>query len=160
MIDKSKALIDKTKAMIWLFAHHMARDGKSTKGTVHIVLQKGRFILCYKQNARCAHECWEKNKEYLRLSRKKLYLCSRKDKKIEDMETTTTIKVPVNVPKYYSIDLLKEQLTAYAQQLIAAAKPTAKAKRPYRHEALCGIFNSEATEDQLIEDYLQEKYKL
>lgn len=76
------------------------------------------------------------------------------------METTTTIKVPVNVPKYYSIDLLKEQLTAYAQQLIAAAKPTAKAKRPYRHEALCGIFNSEATEDQLIEDYLQEKYKL
>ena len=45
------------------------------------------------------------------------------------METTTTIKVPVNVPKYYSIDLLKEQLTAYAQQLIAAAKPT-KGKAP------------------------------
>lgn len=33
------------------------------------------------------------------------------------METTTTIKVPVNVPKYYSIDLLKEQLTAYAHNL-------------------------------------------
>ena len=33
-------------------------------------------------------------------------------------------------------------------------------KHHYRHEALCGIFNSDATEDQLIEDYLQEKYKL
>jgi hypothetical protein len=72
---------------------------------------------------------------------------------------TTTIKVPVNVPKSYSIDLLKEQLAAYAQQLIAAAKPE-KAKQRYRHEALCGIFNSDATEDQLIEDYLQEKYNL
>ena len=76
------------------------------------------------------------------------------------METTTTIKVPVNVPKSYSIDLLREQLAAYAQQLIASAKPAAKAKRRYRHESLCGIFNSDATEDQLIEDYLQEKYKL
>ena len=75
------------------------------------------------------------------------------------MEATTIIKVPVNVPKSYSIDLLKEQLAAYAQQLIAAARP-AKAKRRYRHEALCGIFNSDATEDQLIEDYLQEKYNL
>ena len=76
------------------------------------------------------------------------------------METTMIIKVPVNVPKSYSIELLKEQLAAYAQQLIAAAKPTAKTQRRYRHEALCGIFNSDATEDQLIEDYLQEKYKL
>ena len=73
---------------------------------------------------------------------------------------TTTINVLVNVPKSYSIELLKEQLTAYAQQLISAAKPAAKAKGRYRHEALCGIFNSDATEDQLIEDYLQEKYKL
>ena len=55
---------------------------------------------------------------------------------------TTTINVLVNVPKSYSIELLKEQLTAYAQQLISAAKPAAKAKGRYRHEALCGIFNS------------------
>lgn len=76
------------------------------------------------------------------------------------MDAMTTIKVPVNVPKSYSIDLLREQLAAYAKQLIASAKPAAKAKRHYRHEALCGIFNSDATEDQLIEDYLQEKYQL
>lgn len=76
------------------------------------------------------------------------------------MEATTIINVPVIVPKSYSIDLLEEQLAAYAMQLIAAAKPAAKAKHRYRHEALCGIFSSDATEDQLIEDYLQEKYKL
>ena len=76
------------------------------------------------------------------------------------MDATTTIKVPVNVPKSYSIELLREQLAAYAKQLIASAKPAAKANRRYRHEALCGIFNSDATEDQLIEDYLQEKYQL
>ena len=67
-----------------------------------------------------------------------------------------TINVPVNVPKSYSIELLQQQLTAYAKQLIASARPTAKSKRHYRHEALCGIFNSDATEEQLIEDYLQE----
>ena len=67
-----------------------------------------------------------------------------------------TINVSVNVPKSYSIELLQQQLTAYAKQLIASAKP----KRHYRHEALCGIFNSEATEEQLIEDYLQEKYNI
>lgn len=71
-----------------------------------------------------------------------------------------TINVLVNVPKSYRIDLLQQQLTAYAQQLIAASKSKAKTKRKYRHEALCGIFNSDATEDQLVEDYLQEKYNL
>ena len=89
-----------------------------------------------------------------------LYICSVIFKTTKIMDATTTIKVPVNVPKSYSIDLLREQLAAYAKQLIASAKPAAKAKRRYRHEALCGIFNSDATEDQLIEDYLQEKYKL
>lgn len=68
----------------------------------------------------------------------------------------TTINVPVQVPKSYSIALLQQQLTAYAQQLIASAKP----KRRYRHEALCGIFKSEATQEELLEEYLQEKYNL
>lgn len=43
---------------------------------------------------------------------------------------------------------------------IAAGNSAAKAKKHYRHESLCGIFNSDATEEQLIEDYLQEKYNL
>jgi hypothetical protein len=68
----------------------------------------------------------------------------------------TTINVPVIVPKSYRLDLLQQQLTAYAQMLIASSKP----KHHYRHEALCGIFNSNATQETLIDEYLQEKYDL
>ena len=71
---------------------------------------------------------------------------------------TRTITVSVNVPKSYRIDLLQKQLTVYAQQLVASAHPNTKGKQQYRHEALCGIFNSDRTEEQLLEDYLQEKF--
>ena len=71
-----------------------------------------------------------------------------------------TIKVPVTVPKSYRIDLLQQQLTAYAQQLVSSAQSSAKRKKHYRHETLCGIFNSDATEEQLVEEYLQDKYNL
>ncbi len=30
----------------------------------------------------------------------------------------------------------------------------------YRHEALCGMFKSDATEAELVEEYLTEKYNL
>jgi hypothetical protein len=71
-----------------------------------------------------------------------------------------TINIHVNVPRSYRIDLLEHQLTTYAEQLIAQAKSAKKGKRHYRHEALCGIFSSGATEDDLLEDYLKEKYEL
>ena len=69
---------------------------------------------------------------------------------------STTINIPVRVPKSYSLVLLQQQLTAYAQHLVDSAKP----KRRYRHETLCGIFNSDATQEELIEGYLQEKYNV
>lgn len=68
----------------------------------------------------------------------------------------TSINVSVHVPKSYRLDLLQQQLTAYAQQLVASAKP----KRRYRHEALCGIFSSDATQEELVEEYLPKKYSL
>ena len=34
------------------------------------------------------------------------------------------------------------------------------AKRHYRHESLCGMFKSDATETELVEEYLTEKYNL
>jgi hypothetical protein len=68
----------------------------------------------------------------------------------------TTINIPIRVPKSYSLALLQQQLTVYAQHLVDSAKP----KRRYRHEALCGIFNSDATQEELIEAYLQEKYNV
>ena len=71
-----------------------------------------------------------------------------------------TINVHVSVPRSYRIDLLERQLTSYAEQLIAQAKSARKGKRQHRHEALCGIFNSEALEEELVEDYLKDKYEL
>lgn len=71
-----------------------------------------------------------------------------------------TINVSVKIPKSYRVDLLQQQLTEYAQQLIASAKTAKKSKRHYRHKALCGIFSSGATEGELLEDYLKEKYEL
>lgn len=35
-----------------------------------------------------------------------------------------------------------------------------KKRHKYRHEALCGMFNSDATQTELVEEYLTEKYKL
>ena len=35
-----------------------------------------------------------------------------------------------------------------------------KSKHRHRHEALCGIFNSGATEQELVQDYLNDKYHL
>ena len=71
-----------------------------------------------------------------------------------------TINVHVSVPRSYRIELLERQLTSYAEQLIAQAKPAKKSKRQHRHEALCGIFSSAESEDELVEDYLKDKYQL
>ena len=103
----------------------------------------------------------EMNKNFYYISDYSMICCifSKENKTNKTMETRT-ITVSVNVPKSYRIDLLQKQLTVYAQQLVASARPTTKSKQPYRHEALCGIFNSDRTEEQILEDYLQEKYNL
>ncbi len=71
-----------------------------------------------------------------------------------------TINVRVSVPRSYRLDLLERQLTSYAEHLIAQAKLARKSKRQHRHEALCGIFRSGASEEELVEDYMKEKYSL
>ena len=93
--------------------------------------------------------------EIMRIFADKLLKTAQKNLTEIVMEATT-INVPVRVPKSYSLALLQQQLAAYAQQLVASAKP----KRRYRHEALCGIFNSDATQEELLEEYLQEKYNV
>ena len=93
--------------------------------------------------------------EIMRIFADKLLKTAQKNLTEIVMEATT-INVPVRVPKSYSLALLQQQLAAYAQQLVASAKP----KRRYRHEALCGIFNSDAAQEELLEEYLQEKYNV
>ena len=73
---------------------------------------------------------------------------------------TRTINVSVRIPKSYRVDLLEQQLTAYAKQLIDSAQPTRKTKHHYRHETLCGIFTSGTPKEELLDDYLKEKYDL
>lgn len=71
------------------------------------------------------------------------------------MEATININIPVNVPKDFSLDILKKQLTEYAKSLIAKAIP-AKQKH-YEHESLRGLF-APANDQDLLEEYLEEKY--
>lgn len=72
----------------------------------------------------------------------------------------TTINVSVDVPATYRVDLLTQQLTEYARRLVASAESKSARKQRYRHEALCGIFDSKATKEELLEEYLQDKYDL
>ena len=54
---------------------------------------------------------------------------------------------------------LQKRLTDYAQHLITMSLPV-NGKKSYRHESLCGILSTHASEEELVEEYLQEKYKL
>lgn len=74
--------------------------------------------------------------------------------------TTATLNIPVQVPKGYQLDVLTEQLTKYAQHLIAIRMNQQTVKKHYKHETLCGIFSSHASEEELIEEYLKDKYNV
>ena len=76
------------------------------------------------------------------------------------METITNINIPLHVPQGYRLDVLTQQLTDYAKRLIALKSAKRTVKKHYQHESLCGIFDSKATQDELIEEYLQDKYQL
>ena len=54
--------------------------------------------------------------------------------------------------------LLDHEFTLFSND--GYAESAEKKKVRYRHKALCGIFNTDATEEQLVEAYLQEKYNL
>lgn len=71
---------------------------------------------------------------------------------------STTINIPVNVPQGYNISQLTAQLTEYARMLIASNSAVTKTRKQYKHEALSGIFSDNASEDELVEEYMNEKY--
>ena len=95
---------------------------------------------------------------------------------------STTLNIPVNVPQGFNVNLLVAQLTEYAKTLIVANTTTTASRKHYKHEALSGIFDSQATQeeftprvmhfkrgnpmyatdeevDRLRHEYLTEKYK-
>ncbi len=77
----------------------------------------------------------------------------------------TTINISLDVPQSYQLDTLKQELTEYAKNLVAKAKPKAKiARKQYAHDALCGIMKTDMKTDksdkELIEEYLEGKYQI
>ena len=73
---------------------------------------------------------------------------------------TTIINVSVDVPVTYRLDVLTKQLTDYAKRLVGTSLKVTKPKRHYRHESLCGIFEQNAKGNELVEEYIKEKYEL
>ena len=73
----------------------------------------------------------------------------------------TTINIPVEVPNGISVDYVTRKLTEYAKRIIARNKDNkfSHAKQ-YKHEKLCGILATDARQEELIEDYLSEKYDM
>lgn len=72
----------------------------------------------------------------------------------------TTINIPVNVPASYRLDVLKKQLTEYAEKLVALSKGIAVSKHQYHHENLCGLLKTKTAAEDMVEEYLQDKYRL
>ena len=73
----------------------------------------------------------------------------------------TTINIPVEVPNGISVDVITRQLTEYAKRIIARnQKDKFSHAKQYKHEKLCGILATDARQEELIEDYLSEKYDL
>ena len=73
----------------------------------------------------------------------------------------TTINIPVEVPNGISVDAISRQLADYAKRIIARSKKNNSSRaKHYKHEKLCGILATDARQEELIEDYLSEKYDL
>ena len=73
----------------------------------------------------------------------------------------TTINIPVEVPNGISVDYITSQLTEYAKRIIAKSKKNNSSHaKQYKHEKLCGILTTDARKEELIEDYLSEKYDM
>lgn len=72
---------------------------------------------------------------------------------------TTTINISLNVPETYEVEELTRQLTEYGERLIARQKPSAKSRRrPSRDFLKSFTLPKGTTSEQLIDEYLSEKY--
>lgn len=69
--------------------------------------------------------------------------------------TPRTVTVRMSTRRWNKLQQMEQALQRKEQ-----AKPHKEGKRHHRHEALCGMFKSDATETSLIEEYLTEKYNL
>ena len=74
---------------------------------------------------------------------------------------TRTINISLNVPDSYGIEELTRQLTEYGERLISRRKRMATSKKRHSQSFLKGLsMPSGATDKELIDEYLSEKYGL
>ena len=69
--------------------------------------------------------------------------------------TADTVTVRMSTRRWNRIQQMEKILHQYKQ-----AKANKESRHHYRHEALCGMFKSDATQTELVEEYLTEKYDL
>ncbi|MBR5634955.1 MAG: hypothetical protein IKW78_07260 [Prevotella sp.] len=74
---------------------------------------------------------------------------------------TRTINISLNVPEFYQMEELTRQLTEYGERLIARRKTIGKPRRRPSADFLKDFtLPKGATSEQLVGDYLKEKYGL
>ena len=72
---------------------------------------------------------------------------------------TRTINISLNVPESYGVEELTRQLTEYGERLIARRRYSSKTKKRHSQNFLKGLsIPKDVTEQELIEEYLSEKY--
>ena len=74
---------------------------------------------------------------------------------------TQTINISLNVPETYKVEELTRQLTEYGKRLIAMRKATTKQhKRPSENFLKGFTLPQQTSPEQLVDDYIAEKYGL
>lgn len=74
------------------------------------------------------------------------------------------LNIQIDIPNMgvYELEELKHKVTLYAKKLVAASKKsdTKDITKQYTHESLAGIFADNWKDDDLRDEYIQEKYGL
>ena len=69
--------------------------------------------------------------------------------------TPHTVTVRMSTSRWNRLQQLEKDMKLQEKQ-----QKEKKTKPKYRHEALCGMFKSDATQTELIEQYISEKYDI
>ena len=73
----------------------------------------------------------------------------------------TDINIRLNVPPTFQVDMLTHQLTDFGNWLIHSMSQPKAVSKSYRHQSLRGIAKGiETTSEELINEYLKEKYNV
>ncbi|MBQ8239720.1 MAG: hypothetical protein IJZ38_02610 [Bacteroides sp.] len=74
------------------------------------------------------------------------------------------LNIQIDIPNMgvYELEELKHKVTLYAKKLVAVSRKseTKDITKQYNHESFAGIFADNLKDDDLRDEYIQEKYGL